>query len=102
MLLLKVVNLAVPPRPTILALANSFGGSLIIIGSVSNIIVVQQARQMGINIPFWDLRAWDSREWPLLAGLLIRVALRVERMDFVRRATGSALRNPARDAIGAT
>ena len=54
MLLLKVVNLAAPATPYILALANSFGGSLIIIGSVSNIIVVQQAREMGIKISFWD------------------------------------------------
>jgi Na+/H+ antiporter NhaD/arsenite permease-like protein len=35
-------------------LANSFGGSLIIIGSVSNIIVAQQAREIGIKIGFWD------------------------------------------------
>ncbi len=37
-----------------LALANSFGGSLIILGSVSNIIVVQQARELGIHISFRD------------------------------------------------
>jgi Na+/H+ antiporter NhaD/arsenite permease-like protein len=54
MLLLKVVNLAQPAVPYVLALANSFGGSLIIIGSVSNIIVVQQARAMGIRISFGD------------------------------------------------
>jgi Na+/H+ antiporter NhaD/arsenite permease-like protein len=54
MLLLKVTNLALPVVPYVLALANSFGGSLIVIGSVSNIIVVQQAREMGIRISFWD------------------------------------------------
>ncbi|HTL74044.1 MAG TPA: SLC13 family permease [bacterium] len=54
MLLLKVVNLAGPATPYLLALANSFGGSVIIVGSVSNIIVVQQAREMGIKISFWD------------------------------------------------
>ena len=76
MLLLKVVNLAVPATPYILALANSFGGSLIIIGSVSNIIVVQQARQMGINISFWDFaRLGIPVTLAALAGLLIRVAL---------------------------
>ncbi len=53
-LLLKVTNLAPPVVPFVLALANSFGGSLIIIGSVSNIIVVQQARELGIKISFWD------------------------------------------------
>jgi Na+/H+ antiporter NhaD/arsenite permease-like protein len=54
MLLLKVTNLMVPAVAYGLALANSFGGSLVIIGSVSNIIVVQQAREMGIKIGFWD------------------------------------------------
>ena len=54
MLLLKVVNLAQPVVPYVLALANSFGGSAIVVGSVSNIIVVQQAREMGIKIGFWE------------------------------------------------
>ena len=49
MLLLKVVNLSHATTPYILALANSFGGSLFIIGSVANIIVVQQARDMGVE-----------------------------------------------------
>jgi len=76
MLLLKVVNLAVPATPYILALANSFGGSLIIIGSVSNIIVVQQAREMGIKISFWDFaRLGIPVTLAALAGLLVWVAL---------------------------
>ncbi len=54
MMLLKAVNLSQPGAAGALALANSFGGSLIIIGSISNIIVVQQARDMGINISFRD------------------------------------------------
>jgi Na+/H+ antiporter NhaD/arsenite permease-like protein len=54
MLLLKVINLSHPTTAYILAMANSFGGSLIILGSVSNIIVVQQARALGITIGFWD------------------------------------------------
>src|SRR5664279_2505831 len=76
MLLLKVVNLAAPATPYILALANSFGGSLIIIGSVSNIIVVQQAREMGIKISFWDFaRLGIPVTLAALAGLLAWVAL---------------------------
>ena len=76
MLLLKVVNLAAPAMPYILALANSFGGSLIIIGSVSNIIVVQQAREMGIKISFWDFaRLGIPVTLAALAGLLVWVAL---------------------------
>ncbi len=54
MLLLKVANVTQPPAAYVLALANSFGGSLLIVGSVSNIIVVQQARELGINISFRD------------------------------------------------
>ncbi len=54
MLLLKVANLAHPPAAYVLALANSFGGSVFILGSVANIIVVQQARDLGIKISFGD------------------------------------------------
>ena len=54
MLLVKVVDLSRPVTAYVLALANSFGGSLIIVGSVSNIIVVQQARQLGVRISFRD------------------------------------------------
>jgi len=76
MLLLKVVNLSGPTTPYILALANSFGGSLIIIGSLSNIIVIQQARQMGIRISFWDFaRLGIPVTLDALAGLLDWVAL---------------------------
>jgi Na+/H+ antiporter NhaD/arsenite permease-like protein len=76
MLLLKVVHLTSPAVPYILALANSFGGSLIIIGSVSNIIVVQQAREMGIHISFWDFaRLGIPVTLAALAGLLAWVAL---------------------------
>ena len=52
LLLVKVVNVSQPTTAYVLALANSFGGSLIVIGSVSNIIVVQQARDLGVSISF--------------------------------------------------
>ena len=52
LLLVKVVNVTQPTTAYVLALANSFGGSLIMIGSVANIIVVQQARDMGVTISF--------------------------------------------------
>jgi Na+/H+ antiporter NhaD/arsenite permease-like protein len=54
MLLLREANVTQPPAAYVLALANSFGGSFIILGSVSNIIVVQQARELGIPISFRD------------------------------------------------
>jgi Na+/H+ antiporter NhaD/arsenite permease-like protein len=76
MLLLKVVNLSAPPTAYLLALGNSFGGSLIIIGSVSNIIVVQQARDLGIKISFWDFaRLGIPVTLAALAGLLVWAAL---------------------------
>jgi len=74
--LLKVIPLSEPVMAYILALANSFGGSLIIIGSVSNIIVVQQAREMGINVSFWDFaRLGIPVTLAALAGLIVWVTL---------------------------
>jgi Na+/H+ antiporter NhaD/arsenite permease-like protein len=76
MLLLKVVNLSAPATAYILALANSFAGSLLVIGSVANIIVVQQARDMGIKISFWDFtRLGLPVTLAALAGLLAWVKL---------------------------
>jgi len=75
-LLLKVIPPSQPVMAYILALANSFGGSLIIIGSVSNIIVVQQAREMGIKISFWDFaRLGIPVTLAALAGLIVWVTL---------------------------
>ena len=54
MLLVKVVDVSHAATGYVLALANSFGGSLIVVGSVSNIIVVQQARKLGVRISFRD------------------------------------------------
>jgi Na+/H+ antiporter NhaD/arsenite permease-like protein len=76
MLLLKVINISHPTTAYILALANSFGGSLLIVGSVANIIVVQQARDMGINISFRDFaRLGIPVTLAALAGLIGWVAL---------------------------
>ena len=76
MLLLKVVNFSSPVTGYVLALANSFGGSLLIVGSVSNIIVVQQARELGLNISFLAFaRLGVPVTLVALAGLLIWVRL---------------------------
>ncbi len=76
LLLVKVVNVTHPPTAYVLALANSFGGSLIILGSVSNIIVVQQARDLGINISFRDFaRLGVPVTVAAMAGLLAWVRL---------------------------
>jgi Na+/H+ antiporter NhaD/arsenite permease-like protein len=76
MLLLNVVSSSHPAGAYILALANSFGGSLLIIGSVANIIVVQQARDLGVNISFSDFaRLGIPVTLAALAGLLAWVAV---------------------------
>jgi Na+/H+ antiporter NhaD/arsenite permease-like protein len=76
MLLLKVTDIAHPPAAYVLALANSFGGNLMIVGSVANIIVVQQARELGIDISF---RAYARLGIPVtlasLGGLLAWLAV---------------------------
>ena len=76
LLLLQVTDLSRPDAAYILALANSFGGSLIILGSVSNIIVVQQARAMGIKISFRDFaRLGIPVTLAALAGLIAWIAI---------------------------
>ncbi len=76
MLLLKVLNLSRPTTAYILALSNSFGGSLIITGSVSSIIVVQQAKELGIRISFRDFaRLGVPVTLVALAGLMVWIAL---------------------------
>lgn len=76
MLLLKVVNLSQPSLAYTLALANSFGGSLFILGSVANIIVVQQAKEFGVNISFRDFaRLGVPVTLAALAGLIAWVAV---------------------------
>jgi Na+/H+ antiporter NhaD/arsenite permease-like protein len=52
MLLVKLVALNRTAAAYLLAAANSFSGNAILTASVANIIVVQQARQLGINISF--------------------------------------------------
>jgi Na+/H+ antiporter NhaD/arsenite permease-like protein len=54
MLLLKIVPLTHAAAASILAMANSFAGSVFLSASVSNLIVVQQARRYGIVIGFRD------------------------------------------------
>lgn len=52
MLLVHGVDLTVPLNGYILALANTLGGNLLLIGSVANIIVVNEAKDRGIKIFF--------------------------------------------------
>jgi Na+/H+ antiporter NhaD/arsenite permease-like protein len=76
LLLIKVVHVTQPSTAYVLALANSFGGSLLLLGSVANIIVVQQAHEMGVPISFRDFaRLGIPTTLAAMAGLLAWVAL---------------------------
>ncbi|MGA3171520.1 MAG: SLC13 family permease [Chthoniobacteraceae bacterium] len=76
MLLVKLANVTHPPAAYVLALANSFSGNLIILGSVANIIVAQQARELGINISFREFaRLGVPVTLAAMAGLLAWVAI---------------------------
>ena len=76
MLLLKVVKPLTPTSAYILAWANSFGGSLLVIGSVANLIVVQQARDLGVKISFWDFaRLGLPVTLAALGGMLVWIKL---------------------------
>lgn len=52
MLLVKLVPITQAGVATLLALANSFAGNIILTASVANIVVVQQARRQGIVVSF--------------------------------------------------
>ena len=72
MLLLKIVPMAHVTTGYIMAAANSFGGGIIMTASVSNIVVAQQARQLGIVISFRDFaRLGIPVTLVALAGLIV-------------------------------
>ena len=52
MLLVRFLDPAVPEQWYVLALASTFAGNLFLIGSIANLIVVEQARGFGIEIGF--------------------------------------------------
>ena len=71
MLLLKVLGHSQTLPAYVLAMANSMGGSLLIVGSVANIIVVQQAQQMGVKITFWNFTRLGAPATFFALGLLM-------------------------------
>lgn len=52
MLLVRFLDPAVPEQWYVLALASTFAGNLLIIGSIANLIVIEQARKFKIEISF--------------------------------------------------
>jgi len=52
MLLVKVVPLQNSNLAYVLCLSNSFAGNLLVIGSIANLIVVEQARAYGVKVGF--------------------------------------------------
>jgi Na+/H+ antiporter NhaD/arsenite permease-like protein len=54
MLLAKFVDPAQPTAWYVLAVSSTFAGNLFTIGSIANLIVIEQSRLYGIRIRFWD------------------------------------------------
>jgi Na+/H+ antiporter NhaD/arsenite permease-like protein len=52
MLIVRFLDAAVPSQWYVLALASTFAGNLILIGSIANLIVVEQARICGVDLGF--------------------------------------------------
>lgn len=52
MLLIQFLNPANPVEWYVLAVSSTFAGNLLIIGSIANLIVIEQARNCGISIDF--------------------------------------------------
>jgi Na+/H+ antiporter NhaD/arsenite permease-like protein len=58
MLLVHLVDLSNPVNGYILALANTLGGTMLLVGSVATIIVVKGAKEFGVNISFWKFASY--------------------------------------------
>lgn len=54
MLLLKFVDPARPVEAYVLAVSSTFAGNLITLGSIANLIVIEQARLLGVTVRFRD------------------------------------------------
>ncbi|MBU0909419.1 MAG: anion transporter [Proteobacteria bacterium] len=52
MLLIRFLDPAQPLQWYVLALSSSFAGNLIVIGSIANLIVIEQAKKLGVVITF--------------------------------------------------
>jgi Na+/H+ antiporter NhaD/arsenite permease-like protein len=52
MLLIKFVDPSRPAESYVLALASTFAGNLVTLGSIANLIVIEQAKQFGIELSF--------------------------------------------------
>ena len=54
MLLIRFLDPAKPVEWYILAVSSTFAGNLIVIGSIANLIVIEQAKRYGVHISFRD------------------------------------------------
>jgi len=54
MLLLKFVDPTRPVESYALALSSTYAGNLITLGSIANLIVIEQAGRLGVRIGFWE------------------------------------------------
>jgi len=72
MLLLKFVDPARPTEAYVLALSSTFAGNLITIGSIANLIVIEQAKLFGVEIRF---REYARAGVPVTLASLLLLAL---------------------------
>ena len=54
MLLKRFLDPAKPVEWYILAVSSTFAGNLFVIGSIANLIVIEQAKRYGVHISFWN------------------------------------------------
>lgn len=54
MLLVQFLDPAVPAQWYTLALSSTFAGNLLLLGSIANLIVIEQAKAWGVSISFWQ------------------------------------------------
>ncbi|MDA8325578.1 MAG: hypothetical protein M0033_05100, partial [Nitrospiraceae bacterium] len=52
MLILKHINLAATKNLYVLALISTYAGNLLIVGSIANLITIEQAKSFGVRIGF--------------------------------------------------
>jgi len=54
LVLLNLQPINDPLTGYVLALSSTFAGNFILLGSIANLIVVEQAKKLGVNIGFWE------------------------------------------------
>jgi Na+/H+ antiporter NhaD/arsenite permease-like protein len=101
MLLIKFLDPADPVPWYVLAVSSTFAGNLITIGSIANLITIEQARTHGVRISFWEHARAGIPDHPGQRGCVDTLAVGDE-LDAARPRVnpdvGCRMRSPARCA----